>query len=381
MHVIKFLLFFLPSIWIAAQENIPEKRAIWVVRDALANRAGLEKIVSTAASADISDIFVQVRALGRSYYLSDIEPRAEFISADYDPLELLIKACAAYNIRVHAWVNMFYIWSGNQPPAEINHALVKFPQFILARESMPEYNELKKSGIEGYFLDPQSVDIQKFLLNILMEIADKYDISGLHLDYFRYPDVEYSFTAESRTNFRLKHFIDPLDIYRDPNHYVSSRGYAVFQQADKEYRRYLQDALSGYLSRIDTVLKAKRKDLEISVAVKPDPVEAKYRYFQDWRTWIRNRWCDYVVLMNYRTEWNDFAMVLNQLQDGPERDRIVMGISIYNQNEQAVQKRLKAVRQAGFGGFALFSYNYLAGNKDYFYNLQLLDFRGDKNGF
>jgi uncharacterized lipoprotein YddW (UPF0748 family) len=380
MQIKKFLLFFLTSVSVLAQDSIPEKRAIWVVRDALNNPDELEKIVRTAASAAISDIYVQVRALGRSYYLSDIEPRASFISTSYDPLDLLIKIGENYNIRIHAWVNMFYIWSGDQPPLEDKHPFNRYPQYILAKERLPDYRVLKKSGIEGYFLDPQSIEIQKYLLNVLLEIADKYAISGIHLDYFRYPDVEYSFTADSRTNFRLAHFIDPLKLYGDSEYFVNSYGHAVFQQVDKEYRQFLQEALSGYLSEINKILKEKKNGLELSVAVKPDPVVAKYRYFQDWQNWIRDRSCDYVVLMNYRTEWNEFLSVLNQIKDTPEREKIIMGISTYNQNEEAVQKRLKAVRQAGFGGFALFSYNHLADHKDYFYNLQLLDFRGDKNG-
>ncbi len=380
MRPLKLLLFFLTSVSVFAQDAIPEKRAIWVVRDALKSPAELEKIVNVAASADISDIYVQVRALGRCYYLSDIEPRASFITPEYDPLNLLIKMCEIYNIRVHAWINMFYIWSGSQPPPESNHPFNLFPQYILAKEGLPEYTDLKKAGIEGYFLDPQSIDINKYLLNVLLEVADKYVINGIHLDYFRYPDVEYSFTADSRTNFRLDHFLDPLKLYRDPEKFVKYYGHGVFQQADKEYRQFLGEVLSNYLSGIYNTVKAKRNNLELSVAVKPDPVEAKFRYFQDWQKWIRDQYCDYVVLMNYRTEWNDFVKVLNQLQDAPEREKIIMGISTYNQNEDAVQKRLKAVHQAGFGGFALFSYNYLAGNKDYFYNLQLLDHRGDKNG-
>ena len=380
MHLSKLLLFFLTSVFVLAQEVRPEKRAIWVVRDALSDPAELQKIVSTAASADISDIYVQVRALGRCYYLSDIEPRAPFISNDYDPLNLLIKMCENYNIRVHAWINMFYIWSGAQPPPEKNHPYNLFPRYILAKEKLPEYADLKKAGIEGYFLDPQSIDINKYLLNVLMEVADKYLINGIHLDYFRYPDVEYSFTADSRTNFRLGHFLDPQKLYSDPEKFVDYYGYGVFQHADKEYRQFLQQSLSNYLSEIYKTVKKKKTNLELSVAVKPDPVEAKFRYFQDWQNWIRNQYCDNVVLMNYRTEWKDFIKVLNQLQDTPEREKIIMGISTYNQDENAVQKRLKAVRQGGFGGFALFSYNYLAGNKNYFYNLNLLDYRGDKNG-
>jgi uncharacterized lipoprotein YddW (UPF0748 family) len=381
MYPLRTLIIVAAATCLFGQEPYYGKRALWVVRDALADQIKLDKLVSTAASAGITDIFVQVRALGRSYYPGNTEPRAPFISEEYNPLELVIRKSEIYGIRVHAWINMFYIWSGAQKPVESNHPFNRFPQYLLSGHSLPEYGELKKSGIEGYFLDPQSDEIQKYLLNVLGEIVDTYLISGLHLDYFRYPDVEYSFTTQSRTNFRILHFFDPLKLYYHPEEYASRYGEAVYRQADKEYRQFLMDGLSQYLAEINKLVKEKNKSLELTVAVKPDPVEAKFRYFQDWQNWIKERQCDYVVLMNYRTEWNEFINVLNQLQNQPDRNKIIMGISTYNQGEEAVQKRLRAVQEAGFGGFALFSYNHLAGNKDYFYNLKLLDFRGGKNDF
>jgi uncharacterized lipoprotein YddW (UPF0748 family) len=381
MSNLRFLLFFLTCSIILAQNYGPERRALWVVRDALDTPDKIEKIVNTAASAAISDIYVQIHALGRCYFLSDQHPRARFISADFDPLNLLVKKSEPYGIRVHAWVNMFYVWAGDQPPEEKNHPYNLFPRYILTGENPADYSRLKKSGIEGYFLDPQSAEIQKYLLNVLEEVVDKYVISGIHLDYFRYPDVEFSFTTDSRTNFRLGHFIDPLKLYRDPENFVNAYGYGVFQQADKEYRQFLRENLSGYLAEIKKSLSDRRADLELSVAVKPDPVEAKFRYFQDWQEWINRQNCDYVVPMNYRTDWDDFIAIVNQLADKPGREKIIMGISTFNQDETAVQKRLLAIQQAGFAGFALFSYNHLMNNMDYFYKLHLLDFKGGPHGF
>jgi uncharacterized lipoprotein YddW (UPF0748 family) len=111
-------------------------------------------------------------------------------------------------------------------------------------------------------------------------------------------------------------------------------------------------------------------DVQVSVAVKPDPVEAKHRYFQDWLNWIRRDVCDFVVLMNYRTDWLEFEAVLNQLRDQNLKDKIMVGISTYNQNVDAVLKRLEAVRKRKFSGYSIFSYNYLAENRTYFQNLR-----------
>jgi uncharacterized lipoprotein YddW (UPF0748 family) len=128
--------------------------------------------------------------------------------------------------------------------------------------------------------------------------------------------------------------------------------------------------LNSYLKTISTEVKNIQPELEISVAVKPDPVEAKHRYFQDWVSWLKSNICDFVVLMNYRTEWSEFNSVLNQLKGRKLKEKIIVGISTYNQDVAAVLKRLEVTRNKGFSGFSLFSYNYLNENISYLQKLR-----------
>jgi uncharacterized lipoprotein YddW (UPF0748 family) len=99
-------------------------------------------------------------------------------------------------------------------------------------------------------------------------------------------------------------------------------------------------------------------------------VEAKHRYFQDWVSWLKSNICDFVVLMNYRTEWSEFNSVLNQLKGRKLKEKIIVGISTYNQDVAAVLKRLEVTRNKGFSGFSLFSYNYLNENISYLQKLR-----------
>ncbi len=224
-----------------------------------------------------------------------------------------LKKHSSYNIRIHAWVNMFYIWSGNSPPLDKQHIYFRLNRAILRKNQLPKYHELKSAGIEGYFLDPQDEQVQNYLLNLLGEIADNYNLSGIHLDYFRYPDISYSFTPESRSNFMLLNWYDPLELYRAPETYSRERGYSVFIEADRQYRHYLNIALTRFLTKIRDLLHKKPRKIELSVAVKPDPIKAKHRYFQDWMKWINEGYCDFAVVMNYNTERDEFNRVLKAL--------------------------------------------------------------------
>jgi len=363
------LLFLIPHLLVGNTIQ-RERSGLWVVRYAVITKSDIDKLLATAIDLNVSDIFFQIRALGHAYYNSKWEPRATKIEGNFDPLSYVIKKSASSGIRIHAWVNMFYVWAGDQFPNAKNHIVNRHSDYVLRNDKFPEYQSLKREGHEGYFLDPKVIAVQDDLLNIVREIAGSYDLAGIHLDYYRYPSLTYSFTPSSRTIYMLNSIYDPLKIYQSSQSYSEQRGYEVFLHADREYRKSLTDVLSNYLAIITKTVKKLQPDLEVSVAVKPDPVQAKHRYFQDWLSWLRNDICDFVVLMNYRTEWHDFDSVLKQLSDRNMKEKIIVGISTYNQNVDAVLKRLQAVREAEFTGYSLFSYNHLFENKSYLIKLQ-----------
>jgi uncharacterized lipoprotein YddW (UPF0748 family) len=363
-----FLLYLFTQFAISGDS---QKRAFWVVRYALLERSELDRIVHTAYQAGITDLFIQIRALGQTYYPSNIEAAAPAAADSFDRLHYLIDKCKIYDIRVHAWVNMFYIWSGNALPENPQHVFTTFKQHILSNSHFPDYSELRAAGIEGFFLDPGNIKVQKYLLNLLCEIADIYDVAGLHLDYFRYPDIRYSFTPDNRTEFMMQNHYDPMGVYLQQSTYVNERGYQVFVSADKLYRRFLISELTQYLERIHNRLQKNYGDIELSIAVKPDPVIAKHRYFQDWKNWLEKGICSFVALMNYRTDLKEFTAILDQISEPNLKQRIMVGISTYNQDYKAVNSRINFVKLHHFAGFSLFSYNHLLKNQHYLKQLNL----------
>jgi uncharacterized lipoprotein YddW (UPF0748 family) len=346
-----------------------ERRAIWVVRDALHSKESIDEIISTAVSAKITDLFIQVRALGQTYYHSSAEQWASGISATYDPLVLVIEKAHRYKINVHAWVNVFYVWAQDKDP-DSSHVFIKQKNAVLRNQEFPTYASLKKKGMEGFFLDPSSERVQNYILSIVAELINNYNLDGIHFDYYRYPGLDYSFTPESRTEFRIRNYFDPYMLYYS-DHYLKRAGFEVFKQADSLYRSHLIEILTVFLDRAFRLVKEKDSTIKVSVAVKPDPIQAKHRYFQDWMDWLRKGICDFVVIMNYRTNWQEFVNILSVIKDYTVDNKVMVGISTYNQNEKAVRKRILHVQAGHFYGFSLFSYNHMVKNKVYLYKLLL----------
>ena len=374
MRVFFVILLYLIPQFISGNSIHQQRSALWIVRDGLTSQSDIDKILAIANQLNISDIFFQTRALGYTYYNSHVEAKSSSIKSGFDPLQYILLKSSRTGIRIHAWVNMFYIWAKNKFPENIDHILNKRAEYVLRNGAYPDYKTLRKNGHEGFFLDPKVADVQNDLLQILIELAENYQISGIHLDYFRYPGLSYSFSPASRTLYMMDQYYDPWDIYDSVENYSKQRGYKVFLQADRDYKNSLREALNKYLKVISESIKKINPLIELSVAVKPDPVEAKHRYFQDWVTWLENDYCDFVVLMNYRTVWEEFERVLNQLNGAEIKRKIIVGVSTYNQDVDKVVRRLDTIQDGGYAGYALFSYNYLHRHISYLQKLKQLFF-------
>src|SRR5206468_2911495 len=86
-------------------------KALWVVRDKITEKGAIDDLMADATTRGIHDVVVQVRGRGDAYYASTLEPRAESLTGEFDPLAHLVRAGAAVGVRVHAWGNVFFVWS------------------------------------------------------------------------------------------------------------------------------------------------------------------------------------------------------------------------------------------------------------------------------
>ena len=99
-------------------------------------------------------------------------------------------------------------------------------------------------------------------------------------------------------------------------------------------------------------------DIELSVAVKPDILEAKYRWYQDWPSWIEEDLVDYCVIMNYYLDLNKYnsinTIISNQIS---EKNKINIGISAFNQSANSISNKILISRLDGYNNFTLFPYD------------------------
>jgi uncharacterized lipoprotein YddW (UPF0748 family) len=351
------ILFILTPAELFTQE-FPKIKALWVVRDILKSKVETDKMIAFTEKARITDVFLQVRGRGDAYYTSTLASRAEGLPEDWDPLAYVISKCRPKNIRIHLWLNVFYLWSSEKNPQRTDHLFYRHPDWSAVSQSNQSMMDegvktLSNKNIEGIFISPASDEFKEYFIKVLDELISRYTVDGIHLDYVRYAGDEYDYSTAIRSKFMLEYHHDP----------VEKSGNAW---ADSVWTAFRRAQVSGFIEELQGWLRQRQPSLKLSAAVWADLNEAENRVLQDWPFWISH--VDFLVIMNYAADQNLFEQRIRAARKAVGEEamkRIVMGISLYNQSIRSAEEKWKAVKTFKVMGISYFSYETIRSNPDY----------------
>ena len=106
-----FILFYSPLL---------SQNGLWVVRYALNSSSQCEKLIDAAKSLNVTDIYLQVFAKGQAWYPT----KTAFNSVKLNNEQCfkdIVERAHKNSIKIHAWINVLNIWSGNRYPPKKNH--------------------------------------------------------------------------------------------------------------------------------------------------------------------------------------------------------------------------------------------------------------------
>ena len=156
-------------------------------------------MIQMARTNHVNALFPEVRKTGDAYYLSSIEPRASNMNSSYlDPLADIINQAhdtseGKQSMEVHAWLVPYRVWSGSD--------LSKLPSGHILRKH-PDWVTRDYSGMDSTeVLDPGVPAVQDYLVEVILEIAENYDVEGIHFDYIRYFGNQYGYHPKSVARF------------------------------------------------------------------------------------------------------------------------------------------------------------------------------------
>ncbi len=368
-----------------ANERADEMRALWVLRSSLTSPASIASLVRTAKDQGFNTLLVQVRGRGDAYYVSGLEPRAADLArqpATFDPLSTLLTEARAANIRVHAWIVVNLVSSAVDLPVSPGHLVTRHPEWLMVPRPIAQelarvdpinpgyagriarWTRGQLETVEGLYASPIEPAAAAYVAEIVADLARRYDVDGVHLDYARFPNPQFDYSRFAIAAFRadLRPRLSPAaraamdaaesdDLFAYPDRFPA------------EWKAFRRARMTALVAGVRQALRVSRPSAVLSAAVAPDAQEAADERLQDWRGWLTAGLVDAVAPMAYTQEASRFADQIAAARDIAGARAVWAGIGAYRLSPAQTVENIQAARRLGAAGFVLFSYDSLTGPK------------------
>ena len=151
-------------------------------------------ILDRLQDANFNTVFLQVRMRGDVIWRSAIEPASKTFSGKYgmmpgyDPLAFVVDECHKRGMECHAWFVTFPLGTDKSVKEQGKLSVVRRQPKLCKRHN------------GEWYLDPGVPGTSDYVLSLVKELVNGYDIDGIHFDYIRYPEQAKSFPDKNLYN-------------------------------------------------------------------------------------------------------------------------------------------------------------------------------------
>lgn len=369
-----FCLLFNLNLSLAADSQEPVKtasgRGVWVSvfssKKILYSKEGVDNLIAQCKKARINEIYLQIFQSGRAYYDSKICDKAKYEqmvkAAGLDTLDLLLREAQENNIDVFAWVNVLSLGSNDKADILNKYGVSVLTRDQYLRPSKASSNmELDKYYLKEnmIFLEPGDPRVQEYILTIINEIINRYPlISGIHLDYLRYPSpvpfvpgsrfnkfgLTYGYGAKNVERFREKTGLNCLDTLNNEDEYLS-------------WDNWKRAQVTELLRKISSLVKVKSPTLAVSCAVIPLAERAYANAFCDWSAWLEDGLIDYAILMAYSKDSQFVKEIVKSSLGHRGKGKIYVGMGLFlmKDNPDLFSNQYRLITELAPDGVVFFS--------------------------
>lgn len=150
------------------------------VKDPGIQQTNLRNMIHGIKGVNCNVVIMQVCCNSDAMWKSDILPWSSVLTGTqgkdpgYDPLQLAIQTAHSDGMEIHAWINPMRVGSATAARAD-NHPSKLHPDWV------------QQYGSNLYW-DPANPEVIAYLEALATELMSKYDLDGLHIDDYFYPD-------------------------------------------------------------------------------------------------------------------------------------------------------------------------------------------------
>jgi uncharacterized lipoprotein YddW (UPF0748 family) len=327
-------------------------------------QAALRAILDHNKATGMNAAFFQVRSQADAMYPSSVEPWSYYLtnqqgsapSPMWDPLAFAIEETRARGMEFHAWINPYRAVAtvaNESNPAQYaaNHVSKTHPEWLLTVGTVK-------------ILNPGLPQVRDHVVNVIMDIVNRYDVDGIHFDDYFYPSGT---------------ILDDAAYNADP------RGFPNTAAGRADWRR---DNIDMLIARVNDAIRAAKPWVKFGVSPSgiyrsstdpavgsPTSSGASQHYssmFADTRKWIREGWVDYLAPQVY---WyigqagSDYGLLVPWWNDNAYERHMYIGIADYKMNTAGWTDPNQVNRQialnrasANIGGQIHFRHAFLQGD-------------------
>ncbi|MEP0548698.1 MAG: family 10 glycosylhydrolase [Rhodothermales bacterium] len=159
-------------------------------------QAQLIGILDALQGAGINAVVFQVRTESDAFYASETEPWSYWLTGEqgtapdpfYDPLAFAIEEAHKRGMELHAWFNPYRAVRGSGYANSADHVSMEHPEWLLT------FGNLQ-------VLNPGLPEVREYVTDVIAEVAERYDIDGVHFDDYFYPYPPNQVTDEDADAF------------------------------------------------------------------------------------------------------------------------------------------------------------------------------------
>ncbi len=312
------------------------------------SKAGLKKeeqqkelieLLDTAKESGLNALILQVRPAADALYQSVYEPWSPYLSGKmgldpgYDPLEFAINESHKRGLELHAWFNPFRAQTNYKNKVSETHVV------NTRRDWVKRYGDY-------LWLDPGNPEVRDYTIRIMLDVVERYDVDGIHIDDYFYP---YPFPTNQK-----------------PHPFPDSDTFERFGKGDPDsWRRSNVDL---FIKELHSQIKKSKPWVKFGISPfgiwRPGipkgteaGLDAYGLLYADSRKWLRKGWVDYMMPQLYwsiDSKGQSFPKLLDWwISENKKKRHLWPGIATDRVGDQRpaseMQKQISIIRSASKG--------------------------------
>lgn len=346
-HTLIVLCFSLLSLSTQGQDRII--RGTWITNVASEAMRSPEKIRETVVQCKkngLTDIFVVVWNRGLTMYPSKVVESYIGILQDtffrgFDPLRIFIEEGHKVGLQVHAWFEFGFSYAYKDSSQRA--WLAKYPHWV-GRDAAG--NLLKKNGF--FWWNALHPEVQQFMKQLVLEVVNQYAVDGIQGD-----DRLPAMPAEGGYDEYTKAFFANAHLGKEPPQ----------NPRETEWLNWKTNQISEFGKSLYKAVKQAKPHCLVTWAPSIYPW-SKEQYLQDWPTWLKEGYADFIIPQVYRYKLDAYEQTLKAIDNQvPEalKKKIFPGILTslgdgYRADNTMLNSMMQINRNYGYMGEVLFYY-------------------------